>query len=592
MQVERFHWKTEEAFDRIKTGKPVVLRECPIVFPHHVNWTLGHLAEIIKDDFPCTIYLSPNKRFPYFDTSKNSYNYKFTPQFRKDTMTFREFQQRTLLQNSLPPEAIKEFWYLNQSLVAEMGPKILEEYSKFSLQTAALYRILAGWSEMMHNLLMCGNEGYTTPLHYDEVENIFTQLQGRKRVRLFPADCWPGLYPYPVGHPRDRQCQITLPKEPGCPFLDDEYDRYRFPHFPIAAQHELVVDLEPGEMLYIPQYWFHQMEALTNENVSLSWWFKHTSRKDIDYKNIDLNKITFSAVRRNIEGVMAQMMGGGRKAHELFLSIASGRIKIPGIQYKTAPSSSSSSSSSSFITTATTIPSTSSSISSSSTSSAMTVSEAMSVCHDTATNNVDEDDDSGAVGDDDSPTEETLAAMTASTAAAAASTISDSTVDNSHQHLTKPIASNQGEEVEGEGASQSTLTASAASSLISEKTRKLKHYPPRKSQHHRLTNPTSPHRLMMMSSSSSSSSSISSTISENTSDRGFGRRIHYVTDDLIVHDTDAGALYLKSSDDEKWKHAVEQALSMLRTLFPPDVAAGFLLQVAVGRFSALELQQE
>lgn len=298
-QIEKFHWKTEEAFNRIKSGRPVVLQECPIIFPHHENWTLDNLLNIIKDDFPCTVYFSPDKSFPYWDTNKNTYGYRFVPHFHKGTMTFKEFHRRSLLQDSLPPEAIKEYCYLNQSLVAEMGPKILEEYSKFSLQTAALYKVLAGWNEMMHNLLMCGKEGFTTPLHYDEVENIFTQLFGRKRVRLFPSDCWQCLYPFPVGHPRDRQCQVVLPREPGSLVLDSEFDRNRFPEFAHLGSSELYVDLEPGEMLYIPQYWFHQMEALS-DNISLSWWFKHTSRKDIDYKNIDLTKITFSAVRRNI----------------------------------------------------------------------------------------------------------------------------------------------------------------------------------------------------------------------------------------------------------------------------------------------------
>jgi hypothetical protein len=42
---------------------------------------------------------------------------------------------------------------------------------------------------------------------------------------------------------------------------------------------------------------------------------------------------------------MAQLAGFGTKAHRLFLSIASGRTKIPNIGYKAAPSSSGSSSS-------------------------------------------------------------------------------------------------------------------------------------------------------------------------------------------------------------------------------------------------------
>lgn len=301
MQIEKYHWKTEEAFNCIRKGKPVVLKECPIVFPAHSNWSFETIADMIKDDFPCDVFVSESKRFPYWDSSKNSYQYEFIPPTEKVTMTFREFLLNVRSQDE--PANEKKYHYLHQSLVAEMGPRILEEYTKFSLQTAALYKVLAGWNELTHNLLLCGKEGYTTPLHFDEQENIFTQLQGKKRVRLFSPNWWYALYPFPNGHPRDRQSQVTLPSEPGCSILEDESDRFRFPAYESAfkdvGMNELYTDLEAGEVLYIPQYWFHQMEALT-DNVSLSWWFKHTNKKDIDYKNLRLDDVSLTAVRRNI----------------------------------------------------------------------------------------------------------------------------------------------------------------------------------------------------------------------------------------------------------------------------------------------------
>lgn len=218
--------------------------------------------------------------------------------------------------------------YMNQSLVTEMGPRMLQEYSKFNLQTASMYKLLAGWDEMMHNLLMIGKEGYIASLHYDEAENFYSQLQGRKRVRLFPPDCWEFLYPYPIAHPRDRQSQVTLPQHPGCSILENPLDRISFPLFPKAAMQEMYVDLEPGEILYIPHYWFHQMEALT-DNISLSWWFKHVIRKTVNAAHEDLHKkIIMTAVRRNIEGMMVQLMGGGRQAHLIFLAIAAGIIPL------------------------------------------------------------------------------------------------------------------------------------------------------------------------------------------------------------------------------------------------------------------------
>lgn len=298
MEIEKFHWKTEEAFNYIKQGRPVVLKECPIVYPAHRTWTLENIATFINDDFPCDVFSSSTQRFPYWDTVKNFYQYEFTPPTTKISMTFREFLLTAKTQNDKPANE-RRYHYLHQSLVAEMGPKILEEYSKFSFQTAALYKLLANWGELTHNLLLCGCEGYVTPIHYDEQENLFTQLQGRKRVRMFSPQYWYGLYPFPNGHPQDRQAQVTLPSNPGSNELESEIERFRFPAFASIGHHEMVTILEPGEVLYVPQYWFHQMEAVT-DNISLSWWFKHTNRGEIDYDNIKLDELSILVVRRNI----------------------------------------------------------------------------------------------------------------------------------------------------------------------------------------------------------------------------------------------------------------------------------------------------
>lgn len=367
MQVEKYHWKTEEAFACIKSGKPVVLKECPLVVPHHERWTLDKLVEIIREDFPCHVYLSRTNVFPYYDLSKNTGQYAFQPPFQKATMTMRDFVER--FKQSTPSDDNRgrsegekdpgqQYMFMNQCLVAEMGPKILAEYAQFSLKAASMYKVLAGWNEMMHNYLMIGHAGSVTPLHYDELENLFTQLQGRKRVRLFPADCWHALYPYPVGHPRDRQSQVPLPSEPGQARLTSPVDRARFPLYPRAAAQELYVDLEPGDLLYVPQYWFHQMEALT-DNISLSWWFKHSTDvvptpKQLHYQQQQqlangmspvvppTKRLVMAAIRRNLEVIMTEIVGGGRQAHYMFLALASGHIPLREIV--PPPSSSSSSS--------------------------------------------------------------------------------------------------------------------------------------------------------------------------------------------------------------------------------------------------------
>ena len=51
--------------------------------------------------------------------------------------------------------------------------------------------------------------GDVTPCHYDEQENFYAQIDGYKRVILFPPEQFECLYPHPVHHPHDRQTQVS-----------------------------------------------------------------------------------------------------------------------------------------------------------------------------------------------------------------------------------------------------------------------------------------------------------------------------------------------------------------------------------------------
>jgi Cupin-like domain len=176
-------------------------------------------------------------------------------------------------------------------------------------------------------LLLCGKAGAVTPLHFDEQQNLFAQLHGRKRVRLFHPEDYAKLYPWPLGHPYDRQSRIVLPPEPGSTVFESERDRERFPEFGASPSTEYYVDLEAGEVLYVPQYWWHQMEGET-DNISMSWWFKHSS-KDLDPTNLDFSKVSFVAIRRNLERLIGEMCGGQALAPQFFLAVAGGRIPLP-----------------------------------------------------------------------------------------------------------------------------------------------------------------------------------------------------------------------------------------------------------------------
>jgi len=100
-----------------------------------------------------------------------------------------------------------------------------------------------------------GPAGTVTGLHKDDSNNILAQLHGRKRVLLYAPRNERWIYPsrkYDYGARLSRV-------DAEAPDLD------RYPLFRHAEREELV--LNPGEMIFIPVCWWHQVRSL---DVSIS----------------------------------------------------------------------------------------------------------------------------------------------------------------------------------------------------------------------------------------------------------------------------------------------------------------------------------
>ena len=103
-----------------------------------------------------------------------------------------------------------------------------------------------------------GPAGTVTPLHCDYDDNIFAQVWGNKRVFLAPPHHDEFLYP--------KQANAILF---GSPFDPESPD---YEAFPLARQAALVECLvAPGDLLYVPAGWYHQVRALTFSLSSNRW---------------------------------------------------------------------------------------------------------------------------------------------------------------------------------------------------------------------------------------------------------------------------------------------------------------------------------
>jgi lysine-specific demethylase 8 len=109
--------------------------------------------------------------------------------------------------------------------------------------------------------LWIGTGGNISPLHYDSVENLLCQFRGRKRVLLFEPKQTPLLYPFSAYSIRGHMSQVNI----------DQPDIDKFPKFEKAKCIECV--LEPGEMLFIPAFWWHKVYSLDQLNIAVSFWW-------------------------------------------------------------------------------------------------------------------------------------------------------------------------------------------------------------------------------------------------------------------------------------------------------------------------------
>eukprot|EP00931_Biecheleriopsis_adriatica_P121350 TRINITY_DN96431_c0_g1_i1.p1 TRINITY_DN96431_c0_g1~~TRINITY_DN96431_c0_g1_i1.p1 ORF type:complete len:480 (-),score=67.76 TRINITY_DN96431_c0_g1_i1:29-1468(-) len=163
-----------------------------------------------------------------------------------------------------------------------------------------------------------------TPLHYDYSHNMYSQVAGRKRFWLLPPHFRGALAPFKsksgimtsgsrmqhhgwsdeafVGGPRllklhggARFTHIGGRKKGG-PLLDNIFGATlkRSSTKPaddeFLQQHAIVVDLLPGDTLYIPPFWYHEVNTYGSDgrlNIAFNHWWMSSGTFDQLMKKLD-----------------------------------------------------------------------------------------------------------------------------------------------------------------------------------------------------------------------------------------------------------------------------------------------------------------
>jgi hypothetical protein len=106
--------------------------------------------------------------------------------------------------------------------------------------------------------------GHKSGLHYDSVDGTLMQMHGSKKVVFFPPSQTDNLYPFPV------YIHLFYGLKMRCWFSQvnlENPDFTLFPKFQEALQHKCEVILNTGEILFIPEGWWHDVTALGDEMV-------------------------------------------------------------------------------------------------------------------------------------------------------------------------------------------------------------------------------------------------------------------------------------------------------------------------------------
>lgn len=110
-----------------------------------------------------------------------------------------------------------------------------------------------------------GSRGAFTQCHQDTYGcNLVAQLYGWKRWILFPPDDAEALYPTRLPFEESSVFSSVLVTEP---------DFNRFPAFRHARPR--VVDLEAGQVLFVPHRWWHHVQTLSPAAISVNVWLDH-----------------------------------------------------------------------------------------------------------------------------------------------------------------------------------------------------------------------------------------------------------------------------------------------------------------------------
>eukprot|EP00967_Tisochrysis_lutea_P090929 scaffold130278_cov35-Tisochrysis_lutea.AAC.1 len=143
---------------------------------------------------------------------------------------------------------------------AGMGARMVAAISDIRIHRLRQMEAAVGVGPWTVCQLFVGNSataGARTRMHFDQYDNFYLQISGTKTFRLFDPTQTGNLAPYPVHHRMDRSAQALPPRA--------------------DAARGTQVTLRPGDLLFLPAYWWHEVTTGPLQPgelaVSINFWY-------------------------------------------------------------------------------------------------------------------------------------------------------------------------------------------------------------------------------------------------------------------------------------------------------------------------------
>lgn len=236
---------------QLSSSQPIVFRglvkDWPLVkaASESAQSAAKYLKSWAKEN-PVQAFEAPANVGGRFFYNENLNGFNFTPK----NSTFKAVIDEII---QLSGSAQASSTYLGSTSINHILPGFRQHNDVLPLQKAPLVSIWAGNRSRI-------------AAHYDIPDNLACNAVGRRRFTLFPPDQLENLYVGPLDYtPAGQPASLVDFHQP---------DFNKFPKFKQAIKHCLIIELNPGDSLFIPSMWWHHVEGLTDFNVLVNYWWR------------------------------------------------------------------------------------------------------------------------------------------------------------------------------------------------------------------------------------------------------------------------------------------------------------------------------